>query len=75
MNASKPKPRGGEVLSDPKFWDDFPGLLAVDNKVYFEFAATLGVSEADARARRREQLRRYLLKISPHMHDGNDTVH
>jgi len=73
MNA-KPQPRGREVLSDPKFWDDFPGLLTAKEELYFEFAATLGVSEADARKLRRVQLQRYFLKISP-IHRATATVH
>jgi hypothetical protein len=74
MNAPKPKQSGSEFLSDPKFWDDFPGLLSVENKVYFEFAATLGVSKAEAREKRSAQLRRYLLNLSPFMHRSNGTI-
>ena len=62
-----------EFLSDPKFWETFSGLFFDDERL-LEFAAVVGVTPEFIKRKRTEHFRRYLLKLSPHLHEGNDTI-
>jgi hypothetical protein len=62
-----------EFLSDPKFWETFPGFFFNDEKL-LEFAEVVGVSAEYIKSKREEHFRLYLVKLSPHLHPGNDSI-
>lgn len=60
-------------LSDQKFWDIFLPLFLDDKKVR-EFSEVSGIPEDHIKIKRREFMHVYLIKLSPHLHRGNNTV-